>query len=337
MKKQKVGVFFSSGLGNALLLVPLLKNIPKETEVYGIFNSPYNCEELFWDNSLVHKKITIHKFSDYFKLIPLFKSFSIIYLDFFAVNKKNVLISWYISKNIYAHASKIKIPSFININWVYITTKQHMALTNLKLLNKSLTLNLQDFYLPTFLNFNQKHFIEAPYIVVQLSSGNNTAPYKTWDIYNWKQLIEKIIQNNPQLHIVLLGDIHEVNLWDHTEESKQIINLLGKTTISEVMQIIQHALLFIGHDSGLMHISVGMGTKTCTIWGGSDYEIYGYESFDNKLHRIIAYKESCWPCNSWYKPNISKTSNPLNCPDFSCLKHITVNQVYQQVKEIMHV
>jgi ADP-heptose:LPS heptosyltransferase len=80
-----------------------------------------------------------------------------------------------------------------------------------------------------------------------------------------------------------------------------------------------------------MHIAVSQGTPTFTIWGASDYNLYGYQNI-NKENNKIAYKEiSCHPCNSWIAPNTSRVMDPQECPDFACIRSLKPEEVFSQL------
>ena len=57
----------------------------------------------------------------------------------------------------------------------------------------------------------------------------------------------------------------------------------------------------------------------------------------HQIHQIIHHTIACWPCNSWIKPNISRVNDPLKCPDVKCLQSISVENVFQRVKEMIDV
>lgn len=327
-KKNKVAVFFSSGLGNALLLVPLIKDLRRDGyEVEGIFTSA--CEDLFWDRTLLAQKHVLRSWKDYLRVLLLFKRYHRVYLDFFAVTHKHLWVSAWLGKKTVAHVKKDYLQAFVaklGVQWVDTPKDLHMIL-----LNKKLYLSESSFMLEEMRMDLPSQKIEIPfqrYIVLQLSSGNNQAPYKTWPVERWLEVMSRFIQERPNVGIVLLGDTHEKHLVDGLVLPDRVYNLIAKTSLSEAAAVIAGAEFFVGHDSGLMHLAVAVGRPTRTVWGGSDQRLYGYAIFDSTLHRVLSLQKSCWPCNSWINPNISRVVIPLDCPDHRCLKEISVDQVY---------
>ena len=53
------------------------------------------------------------------------------------------------------------------------------------------------------------------------------------------------------------------------------IDLVGRLTLPEVVACLQRAHLFIGNDSGLMHLSAAAGTPTIGLFGPTDAATYG--------------------------------------------------------------
>jgi len=53
------------------------------------------------------------------------------------------------------------------------------------------------------------------------------------------------------------------------------VDLVGRLTLPEVVACLERAVLFIGNDSGLMHLSAATGTPTIGLFGPTDAETYG--------------------------------------------------------------
>lgn len=55
----------------------------------------------------------------------------------------------------------------------------------------------------------------------------------------------------------------------------EAIDMVGRLTLSQVVALMQLATLFIGNDSGLMHMAAAAGTPTIGLFGPTDAETYG--------------------------------------------------------------
>ena len=56
---------------------------------------------------------------------------------------------------------------------------------------------------------------------------------------------------------------------------KKNLNLIGKCSLGEIFLIMKECKLFIGNDSGLMHLAAASSTPTIGLFGPSDSKIYG--------------------------------------------------------------
>lgn len=347
MIKRKFGVFISAGLGDAILLVPLIKRLNKIGSVTGLFDSNYNCQELFYKSNLFDNYILLDNPVSYIKtLCKYHKKFDVVYLNYFSSNRKNIFLSIFLANEVRSNNQN---HNLFGIGKNTITYKTpipdiHEGLQNIRLSESNITLNEiseLDFridYLNTnMLNQNLLNF-KDPFFTIQISSANNQHQFKNWPISYWKKFIKLITKVYPNYQIVLIGDKNETSLIKQilNNEDKNVHSLIGQTSISDLIGIIQNSLLFIGLDGGPMHIAASQGVPTFTIWGGSNYKLYGYQNINNVKHKIIHKKLACHPCNSWINPNTSKVTNPNNCPDYECLNSLTPEFAFSKIEPFVN-
>ncbi len=55
----------------------------------------------------------------------------------------------------------------------------------------------------------------------------------------------------------------------------EAMDLVGKLTLPEVVALLERTTLFVGNDSGLMHLSAAAGTPTLGLFGPTDAATYG--------------------------------------------------------------
>jgi len=339
---MKYAVFVSSGLGDAVLMVPLVKKLKEDGKVTGFFDSTFQCQELFDNNDLFDEIILLKKNADYVRTLIKYKNtFDVSFLNYFSATRKNLLLAGGLSTETRTNRLPNILPGLKRSSINFIAPKKgiHDAAQNLRLLYSSdeqFSLNERDFAISyrqeAMLNEDFK-IPDAPYLSVQISSANNTQKHKNWPISYWNKLLELISEQYERFHFVLIGDANETSLADQLVESgiKRVHSSVGRTSISELTRIIRESTLFIGLDGGPMHIAVSQGTPTFTIWGASDYNLYGYQNI-NKENNKIAYKEiSCHPCNSWIAPNTSRVMDPQECPDFACIRSLKPEEVFSQL------
>ncbi|PCJ83571.1 MAG: hypothetical protein COA57_11000 [Flavobacteriales bacterium] len=349
---MKIAVFVNAGLGNALLQIPLLKKLKKQGTITGIFTSPYHCEELFDGSGIYDETISLYK-----NKTPLLwalenlKNFDSSYLDYFASTRKNLLIANAVSKRIVAAKPPKNIPPFLKKNMTYVkpVKNTHEAAQNLRLFDNSISdenIAETDFHLsyraePAHVSEIGASAIHAelidlisPFVAVQISGGNNKTPYKNWPAKSWAKFFRLATTYNETLNFVLLGDKNEIKVAEEITDGNlpNVRSLVGQTNVKQAVEIVGKCKFYLGVDSGLMHLAVVHNKPTFTIWGGSDYNMYGYAKINPERHWIIQQKLDCWPCNSWLNPNTSRVSDPNKCPDFQCIKSISTEEVFEKFK-----
>jgi predicted lipopolysaccharide heptosyltransferase III len=98
--------------------------------------------------------------------------------------------------------------------------------------------------------------------------------------------------------------------------------LLG-LTIAELAELIRGAKLYVGNDSGPMHLAAAVGTPTVAVWGSSDsraWRPWGVAS------RVVQNPFECNPCPG-YRCLVAET--PL------CIESVAVEQVIAAAKELL--
>ncbi len=331
---KKALVFFSAGVGDAILLVPLVNELKKQGYlVTGLFTSPFGCESIF-ENTQLFDNIKIKKNKLSFILFSFlnFRKYDTVFLNHFSFSKSNLTLAAFLGKDVYTNYKEFtSAQSSPAIHFIDPKPNTHDALQNVFLVNSSATLSDLNFNL----NYtSQKTSFNLPknYIVIQASSANNKAPYKNWDIEKWLELFKYLQIKSPSSTLVLLGDNTELHLNEKINSSNHpnVLSLIGKTTLNDAMEIIYQSQFYIGLDSGLMHIAVALNKPTFTIWGASNPTLYGYEWLGAN-HKVVSLNLACAPCSSWLNANTNRVSNPALCPDFKCIKDVSVDKVTKEL------
>lgn len=347
---MKVAVFVSAGLGDALLLVPLVKNLKmKGHHVSGIFTSPFHCEDLFYKTGLFDEEIVCPADSGplFFTTLKNFRKFDAAYLNFFAATKKNFLLAAGISRKIITNNTinaKLFSP-LCEMEAIEPVKGIHDATQNLRLFDQSANDSMLSETLLK-LNFPETGMDEKKfpgfgqgggkkYFAVQISSGNNIQKYKNWSPGHWVKFLRSLSERFPSHYFFLLGEPREKEIGEYIikHDIKRIIPAVGKTTIGEAIQVIMNAEVFIGLDGGLMHIGACAGKPTFTLWGASDFNIYGYRKINPARHMIAFVSIPCRPCNSWISPNITRVQDPNECPDNECMKKLSPELVFGEFQK----
>ena len=116
--------------------------------------------------------------------------------------------------------------------------------------------------------FNKKYIIIAP--------GGNWFP-KIWPTENYNKLSQILLNDHKDAFIILVGSKNEKerfkkNLIKNVDE-KRIIDIMGEN-ISQTYSFIKRSNLFIGNDSGLMHLSAASNIPTIGLFGPTNDKLY---------------------------------------------------------------
>ncbi len=149
--------------------------------------------------------------------------------------------------------------------------------------------------------------------------------YRCWPLDRFIKVSIKLTHQYGA-KVIFVGSHEELKMIGSiTDElmQKNFINAMGQTTILQLAALIKSATLFIGNDSGPLHIALGVKTPTISIFGPTNPEQVIVATDQN----IPLYKKlPCSPCY-YHQPLFEK----FDCVHLNCLKSITVDEVMDKV------
>lgn len=91
-------------------------------------------------------------------------------------------------------------------------------------------------------------------VLISLGAGQAR---RNWPIANVLELIELMIKEFPEINLTILGprSFETSTLNDLFPTSKNLTNLIGKTSLSQITELMLSAELLVSNDSGLIHIA----------------------------------------------------------------------------------
>ena len=122
------------------------------------------------------------------------------------------------------------------------------------------------------------------YIVI--APGGNWKP-KIWPIENFNKLLIKLLHKHSNLSIILAGSKDEKkkfknNLIKNIDKNK-IVDLMEES-ITHTYAFMKKSNLFIGNDSGLMHLAAASKIPTIGLFGPTNHKLYA--PFGNECYII---------------------------------------------------
>jgi len=136
-----------------------------------------------------------------------------------------------------------------------------------------------------------RKIIRKKYRYIVLFPGGNWKP-KIWSIENYNKLIQILNDNFSNLKFIIVGSLDEKEIYfkciQKNLPNNIFINLMGQS-LTGTSAYMSKCNLFIGNDSGLMHLSVASNLKTIALFGPTNDKIYGHY---NSNSFVIRTKES---------------------------------------------
>ncbi len=171
----------------------------------------------------------------------------------------------------------------------------------------------------------EKYNLPKKYIIISPSNSHqkrNILNYRAWVNDSWKELIVRL---QKDIQVVVVGNKGEDEFFDKLiPYPNGVIDLVGKTSLVDLIGVINDATGLVATDTGTAHIASAVNTEVFALIGPTPANQTGpYQTPINKVH-IISSNQLCSPC---YKTEVMK-----NCTDNICMKEITVNQVYETIK-----
>ena len=166
----------------------------------------------------------------------------------------------------------------------------------------------------------------SPIAAIHPGGGANpgmTLTAKRWLPERFAAVADLLVQEFGAT-IVLLGAAQEPELAGVVQRAMKFpaIDLTGKTDLGEMAAVLELCQLFLGNDTGPMHLATAVGTPVVAMFGPSDPRVYGpYSSSATAVGGGL----SCSPCfNRGWAPT---------CTDARCMREISVEQVWTAVRE----
>jgi ADP-heptose:LPS heptosyltransferase len=114
-----------------------------------------------------------------------------------------------------------------------------------------------------------------------------------WTEGNWRSLLRQIHQRHPNLNLVLLGAADEFAACERCSQdwTGPKLNLCGEVPPRVSAAILRRARLFVGHDSGPLHLAATVGTPWVGIYSARHWP---GQWFPRGRHNALLYHRT--PC-----------------------------------------
>jgi heptosyltransferase-3 len=124
---------------------------------------------------------------------------------------------------------------------------------------------------------------------------------KDWGRENWRELLRRTAMKYPGHGLLLAGAPEEIEASEFAAEGWRegsgglVVNLCGKLTPRESAAALARSKVFLGHDSGPMHLAAAVGTPCVAVFSGKNIPRHWWP-FGPK-HHVVYHRVECWGCN----------------------------------------
>ena len=148
---------------------------------------------------------------------------------------------------------------------------------------------------------------------------------KDYEVKNYITLIKKLLAENQNLNFVLIGTKGQAYLAKEIKDSlkndsTKIIDLCGKTTLTDLVAIFKELKCGVGPDCGAGHLFGALEVPYISLFGPTIIKRVAPYKME---HLALQLKLPCIPC---YKKNCPLKHN-------NCMKNITPDMILDKIKE----
>ena len=158
--------------------------------------------------------------------------------------------------------------------------------------------------------------------VLVLCPGAEYGPAKQWPTESYAGLAASYVEQGWDVWLFGSEKDQPVTEAIAAAAGESVLDLAGKTSLAQAVDLMAVADAVVSNDSGLMHVAAALGRKLVAIYGSSDP---GFTPPLNENCKVISLGLECSPC--------FKRECPLEHLD--CLRNISVDQVDKALQELI--
>ena len=148
---------------------------------------------------------------------------------------------------------------------------------------------------------------------------------KDWEKDNWRKLLARLHAEYPEHGLALVGAQEESETCEYAAQdwTGPKVNLSGRISPRETAAVLEHADVFLGPDSGPMHLAASVGVP-CVI-AFSAHGLPGVWFPSGPQHQIVYHQPECFNCGLETCIVMEK----------KCMRSITVEEMEQAVGRVL--
>ncbi len=154
------------------------------------------------------------------------------------------------------------------------------------------------------------------------------APGANWEYRRWPAerhaALARLLKSKDGMRSILTGGDEDEDLCAEiaTASGGSGLSLAGRLDVRGLAATVERAVLFVGSDSGPMHIAAAVGTPVVGLFGPNTPDRFAPRG---STSRVIRHEYPCSPCDQKICVR----------PDDSCMAAITVDEVLEAARELL--
>lgn len=167
--------------------------------------------------------------------------------------------------------------------------------------------------------------IPSPSEPVLVACFGTKAQANDWGEENWTKLLEKLRSRLPAWRLFTIGSADEAALAARCSASwgEDVTNMCGQLAPRESAGLLQRSKLFLGHDSGPMHLASAVGAPCVAIFSARNPPGQWFPVGSG--HKCLYHKTECFGCGL----------TTCIVEKKRCILSITVDEVFEAVMETL--
>jgi heptosyltransferase-1 len=158
-------------------------------------------------------------------------------------------------------------------------------------------------------------------VILHIAAGNR---FRDWGAGNFARL-SVLLESLPGVRVVLAGGAGDLEAEKEVRKlaGRAFPSLVGRLNLIELREAVRRAALFVGPDSGPMHIAASTPTPIAAVFGPTLPAVFA----PWKARAVILQSDlDCRPCRQ----------RKCATGDFRCLSDVTPERVFEACKRFLH-
>ncbi len=215
---------------------------------------------------------------------------------------------------------------------VSLAGDRHMS-HNMALMARSMGLSFREpIQLPPLQLSRVDSITNRKLIVINANTSDLGATLRQWPEDSWVKLCSQLLQDES-VDLVFPGVSTEqkrnaaiIEKLGQAAASSRVRNAAGRSSIEQLLRMLQEASLVVSVDSGVMHLAAWAGAPVVGLFGPETPMLYAPLT---KRSKVLWAALPCSPCCT------VATEKHTRCTDNQCMKRLSVGQVYMACTSLL--